>query len=345
MSGNDERRRLGDRIFRIVSVDLSERYADRISGYLTQALVAIGCFAGLIVVRSMVDLVAPGAAPFALSYPFIIIATVLGRWQAGLATLVLTHAYAWNMVLPPVGSFSLPDMSQAPQVVINALSGCVVVAVGEIYRRAVRRALAEKDRIAEERLLFLREIDHRVKNNFAIFAGLVRMEDRHASSPEVSAALRRLGGQVESIARAHQALYRREDGVSEVSMKPYLESLCASIESGMLRGRNVAVRVEAEALAMPRDRAVSVGLVVNELCTNAAKHAFNGRDAGQVAVTLKRADDGIVVTVEDDGVGLRACAAGSQGQTLLNGFATQAGGRLAHVPTTAGTRFELRLGA
>ena len=104
---------------------------------------------------------------------------------------------------------------------------------------------------------------------------------------------------------------------------------------------------EAEAAQVPRDRAVSIGLIVNELVTNAAKHAFVGRDSGRIEVTFRNRSGGWTLSVADNGVGLPPKGApaspGSLGTRLIDAFARQAEGRLRTESGPAGTRVTLDL--
>ena len=94
---------------------------------------------------------------------------------------------------------------------------------------------------------------------------------------------------------------------------------------------------------MDRDRAVSIGLLINELVTNAAKHAFTGRENGNVNVMFRRSDTGWRLTVEDNGIGMDAARAnaspqGGLGTRLVDAFARQANATLNTETSAAGTR-------
>lgn len=336
--------RIGQVLTQIVrTLDLPVLLLPHFSVIMAQFLIGVACSAAAVLTRHAIDLVLPGAGPFALTMPFILFATLFARWQAGAVALVLLALHAWYYVLPAHGSFDFVNATDGPRVLVNVLSGAAVVALGEFFRRVVQGALAQRDRIAEERLLLLQELDHRVKNNFAIVSSLVRMEIRASTSEERTQCLQKIAGRVDSIARAHGALYRGQDDVGQVRMRPYLETLCCSLADGLFRDLNVDLRTKIDDISFERDAAISVGLVVNELCINAAKHAFVGRSHGTVTVAMKRVRDNVLISVEDDGIGLsQSETSGSQqGGALVQAFAIQAGGELRHVPTSRGTRFEV----
>lgn len=183
-----------------------------------------------VLARALVDTVLPYAGPFALTFPFVLFATLFGRWGAGAGVMFFCALYAWYVVLPAHGSFRFEDPADGPRVVVNAVSGILILVLAEYFRRVVRETLLERDAIAEERRLLLEELDHQVKNNFAMVSAMIQMELRTA--PESSLpALHTIRGRDESIARAHEALYRDDAGGSEVPMQPFLSNLCASLNA------------------------------------------------------------------------------------------------------------------
>lgn len=328
---------------RFVKLDFVDRLSPHLPPPAAQAIVGLICAILAVIARMVVDIVFPGAGPFALTLPFVLIATLFGRWGAGVGVMCFSALYAWYFVLPITGSFTFENAADGPRVIVNVLSGFLIVALAEYFRRVVRRALWERDAIAEERRLLLEELDHRVKNNFAMVSAMIRMELR--SAPETAGeSLRTIHGRVESIARAHETLYRGDGGLGEVPMRPYLDNLCASLNSAYFHGTGM-ISSEINEISLPRDKAIAIGLVVNELCVNAAKYAFPYRDDGRIQVKLTTSSDTILISVSDDGVGLPEgpLREGSIGQGLLGSFAEQAGGSLERVDVENGTKIQLRL--
>ena len=320
--------------------------SSKLSAFFGQLVVACLCAVGAVVLRELTDLILPaGAGPFALTFPFVLFATLFARWTAGVITMLLSALFAWYFVLPVNNSFTFEIASDAPRVLVNVLSGFLIVALAEYYRRVVRQAISTRDALAEERKLLLQEIDHRVKNKFAMVSGLVRIEARGAKSHDARQALERLQGRVESISKVHEALFRDEDGDSRVDMQVYLSSLCNSLRDGVVTQDGVQVVTDLRPVNLSRDKAIAVGLVVNELFTNAVKHAFEGREKGEIRVLLETEPAGLVVTVADDGVGMPTgdTRKGSLGQGLLQSFAESAEGELEYPEVAQGTCVRLRL--
>jgi|SRR5579872_5057970 len=240
----------------------------------------------------------------------------------------------------------LKGEAQAPNLIAIFVAGLIIVAVAQAFRQAARREAAERVAKLAERDLMLRELEHRMKNNFQTVAGLIEMQLRRANDEPAKAALKEALGRVVSISQAHRNLYAGED-VRTVDMAVYLKDLCANLAEALFLGELVRLECEAEPTPLERDRAVAVGLIVNELVTNAAKHAFTDGRTGQIRVAFERAPSGYRLVVEDDGQGLPADFASRRkglGRGLVEAFTRQAGGSLT-VSKGPGARFEVDLAA
>ena len=331
---------------RLAELDLPDRLAPAVPRWLTQLGFALLCTVSAELARLLVNLIAPGSAVFALIFPAIMVSTLFARWPAGLATSALSIGYTFFAYFLPTASTrsTVNPLLSVFAIVIGALA---TIALADLFRRAVRRATTERDRQIADRDLFLEEFDHRVKNNFAIVAGLLDMQRRRAADPATAEALGIAATRVGSIARAHRHLYR--DGQPGlVEMPAYLGDLCQTLEEALLLRGTFRLECDIAPIAIERDRAVSIGLVINELVTNAAKHAFTGRDTGTIMVQLRAHADGMTVAVSDDGVGMPDTPAApipgnGLGSRLIEAFARQAGGTIHTDSDRTGTRVTLEL--
>jgi two-component sensor histidine kinase len=335
---------------RLGEFDLADRLAPQVPRWATQLCVVAFCLVGGRILRLVIDLFAPDSAPFALIFPVVMLATLFGRWFAGTVTAIVTLMYAWYHLYPVRESFTFVDRAGAANVMVVAIAAALTIVIGEIFSRAVRRATQERDRQIADRDLFLAEFDHRVKNNFTIVTGLLDMQRRRAADPATIEALGAALARVESIGRAHRHLYRSgQPGL--VEMRDYLGDLCATLSDALLLRGGVVLECEVAEGALPRDRAVSIGLVINELVTNAAKHAFNGRETGTIAVAFGPRPGGWLLTVSDNGSGIDAKAKakpkgdGGLGSRLIEAFARQAGGKISIDSDRTGTIATLLLDA
>jgi two-component sensor histidine kinase/CheY-like chemotaxis protein len=175
-------------------------------------------------------------------------------------------------------------------------------------RHALERdkALAEEQlRASNERLeALLREVNHRVANSLQLVTAMIRLQAGALADPQAQQALGDTERRIDAIAQVHRRLYTTDD-VEGVDMKDYLEALVEELgEAWSSEEPKRALRLEAESIRLPTDRAVSLGVIVNELVSNAFKYAYGPTTPGEVRVSLRRAEDAFVLAVEDDGVGL-----------------------------------------
>jgi PAS domain S-box-containing protein len=216
-----------------------------------------------------------------------------------------------------------------------------------VLTRELESRVRERTAIAQEREVLLREVHHRVKNDLQLICSLLNMQARRLSDPESVAALEESQARVQTIALIHEYMYQSEN-LARLPLSQNIRSLAASvlrvaaIPSGKVR---LDVQVQDE-ITLPVDRAIPCGLILNELLTNALKHAFPDGRSGTLRVILRNATDKRVeLSVEDDGVGMTVPppsngqhhGRGSLGFRLIRAFAEQLGAEL-KVESQGGTR-------
>lgn len=241
----------------------------------------------------------------------------------------------------------------AVEIGLNPLPGSegqqVLATISDVTDR--RAAQTEIERALAEKTVLLNEVHHRVKNNLQVISSLLNLQSRNAE-PGVQAALRDSQSRVRSMALMHQLLFERRD-FSALELGPYLRRLGSLLRDTYLGGGS-KLRLEVDApdcgFSMELQQAIPCGLLVNELVTNAIKHAFPDGRAGQVCIRLRAGTapgDGLaVLEVLDDGIGLPEGLEPGQGRglglQLLPLLAEQARARLA-VRREAGTCVSLHL--
>ena len=331
---------------RLSELDFPDRLAPAVPLWAGQLLWAFSCTAAPIVARRFVDIIFVGAGPYSLVAPAVMIATLFGRWQAGLATLIASVLYVWYAVLPAPNSFHFDVADDLPRTIVNFLTLSAIVLLSEIFRRAARTAVFERDRQIVGRDLLIAEFEHRVRNNFASVTGLLQLQLQHAENEETAEALRAAIGRVESIARANRYLFDSGNAIDRIVMPIYLGELCNALNEALFEQSPVSLDCSSTDETIANDKAVAIGLIVNELVTNAAKHAFpDGRD-GAISVRFERADPGHRLIVEDNGVGIDGPPRpGSLGHRLMDALVKQVGGELDTDSDERGTRITLTMTA
>ena len=210
-----------------------------------------------------------------------------------------------------VGTFRI-ERAQSEPAVVDAYSNVIVDENGRpAFRLAAlvdvhahgKEKLAELEERIREKDTLLREIQHRVKNNLQMITALIRLESRNAGQ-STSVHFNRLAGRIEALQLLYEAL--SEDKTDqEIDLGVYLSQVAsAAMRSYAVEGIRLDLKVDAYPVSV--NVAMPTGLVVNELLTNALKHAFTGRDGGTITLHSLADSTGCRVVVADDGVGLPA---------------------------------------
>jgi two-component sensor histidine kinase len=206
----------------------------------------------------------------------------------------------------------------------------------------LQASLAEKD-------VLLKEVHHRVKNNLQVIISMLKLQSSQIEDPVMLIAMQDSQNRVQSMALIHEKLYQSAD-LAKIDFAGYLGSLANFLmRSYTPSEKQIALRVEAEPVQLGIDAAVPCGLIVNELVSNALKHAFPNGNGGEVAIQLKPSNNGQVeMSIADNGVGLPKNIdlenSPSLGLQLVNALVGQLDGTL-ELHSGQGTRFTLRFSA
>ncbi|HVE82020.1 MAG TPA: histidine kinase dimerization/phosphoacceptor domain -containing protein, partial [Myxococcales bacterium] len=182
------------------------------------------------------------------------------------------------------------------------IGSCIdITELREAQERA-RRLNEELEARLREREVLLREVHHRVKNNLQLISSLINLQMGHGGDPSALVEEGRI--RIRSMALVHEKLYESES-LADVDLASYARDLARMVEAAIGRPGRVELRVEAEQVLLGVDQAIPCGLLLNELLTNALKHAFPDGLSGAVVVKVAPAGDGsVAVEVGDNGVGL-----------------------------------------
>ncbi|HVV94639.1 MAG TPA: histidine kinase dimerization/phosphoacceptor domain -containing protein [Hyphomicrobiales bacterium] len=205
----------------------------------------------------------------------------------------------------------------------------------------MRAANARLEALVGQQEMLLREVNHRVANSLQIIASLVRMQAAQVSDTAAKNALFDTQHRIEVIMQVHRRLYTSAD-VGMVEMDKYLEGLCGELSQSLAaEGQRHQLEVAAAPLAIPTDKAVSVGVIVTELVTNAYKYAYPAGSCGAIRIAFSKcAPSRVALSVEDDGVGMGhgGTSASGLGQRLIHAMAGGLGSEVEIDPAHRGTR-------
>jgi len=271
-----------------------------------------------------------GLLGFYLLFPAIFAASVLFDRGSGVFATLLGAVLLYLLTKPP-------DSVLLPAEVAVSLVGFIVVALGvAIISEGLRTAWERAAAAEQSKDLLLRELGHRTQNNLALVASILSLQARTKDNAEARSALEKAVTRVQAIASAHEHFQPfRHNG--RVEMRPYLEKLCAHLGDSLRDVRPIAVKVEADDVHLPTEQAVPLGLIANELVTNALKHAFPDDRSGIIRLVLKRGSS-LDLVVEDNGVGCPLHKNERLGSRLTRLLAEQLGAKLAWEEASPGCR-------
>jgi len=153
--------------------------------------------------------------------------------------------------------------------------------------------------------LLMRELHHRVKNNLQVLSGIFTLQLQNSKDEGIKNALRENESRLVSMNLIHHKLYA-DSTTTQIEMKEYLTSLLQHIKKSFGQKKQVSLEIDAEPIVLEATKAVAIGLIINELATNAFKYAFDG-DTGRIRLELKQtAKSKILLTLRDNGKGIPA---------------------------------------
>jgi PAS domain S-box-containing protein len=240
-------------------------------------------------------------------------------------------------------SMTLSPIRQPDGTIVGVATIARDITERKAVERTLRRTLAEKDDLLRQKEALLHEVHHRVKNNLQVISAMVSLEARQIGNEAARARMDMIGQRIYAMGQVHEQLYASGD-VAKIDLAAYVEELARGL-SRMYSGLPVGLEVEAERRGWFCDleTAIPLGLILNELITNAFKHAFPADRGGRVRVRLQPlgGEGALRLVVDDDGVGQEedgnGDAARGIGMTLIRVLARQIDADI-RFETAGGTR-------
>ena len=283
-------------------IDLPSELERKLPRPATETLVAFLGIAIAIGMRLAIERLLGDVVPFALTFPVIVGVILLAGTRAGLMTLFGCQLLIWYYILPPRDSFAIDDLTTAANLVLVTVAQLMLVWAVSAYRRSMRASIAASRDEIDGLSMALREIDHRTRNNFQLAIAMLNIQARSAEEPEVRAGLDKAAARLQVIASVYRNLALSSASLDEIRLHDHLEEICERLREGLLSGA-IQLEFRADPIVAPQDLAIRIGLIVNELITNAAKHAFPDGNS-EVVVELRRlTGDYIALEVRDNGKG------------------------------------------
>jgi len=274
-----------------------------------------------------------GVSSFFVMYPAIFLAALLfdrgsGFVATGLSTALLVASIQHRGGDQMLAQYWLP-------LSLFLLLGLGLATLTELLRKGWERAV-EAEGVKD---VLYRELGHRTKNDLALAASVLNLQARSQPNPQIKAALNTAVARLQVLGKAHERLDPTGKG-DGVPMRDYIEALCQSLEDSVSDSLQVKVRVECGEVELPVRRAIPVGLIVNELVTNAYKHAFATAEEGHMIISLRRRQ-GCILTVEDDGIGCPDAAVPKVGSQLVQLLVRQLDGKMERRGANPGCRVSI----
>ncbi|MDP3556335.1 MAG: sensor histidine kinase [Bacteroidota bacterium] len=212
------------------------------------------------------------------------------------------------------------------------------------------KQIGQKNEIIEQSLkekeALIKEVHHRVKNNLQIISSMLSLQIGKVEDENTTTILKDAQQRINAISLTHQMLYQK-DNISSISMGDYVETLVGQIEKTIFSNSiELIISIASRERKINIDSAVPLGLLINEILTNAYKHAFKENEKGKVSISLMNNDNESVLTISDNGKGLpdnfEKLNEKSMGMELINILASQLNADL-KIESSKGTTFIIKI--
>lgn len=270
------------------------------------------------------------SALFILLIGIFIASIVFDRWSGFYATLLATVSSYFTI------RHLHPTVPSTLTLAVFAGVGVALSIVSEALRLAFERAVKAE----REKDILFRELSHRMQNNLAMAVSLLNMQGRSHANPEIRAALLKAVDRLNILAEGQRHLQLQSTGT--VEMQAYLGQVCGNLSRSVGAAHAIDFTFKIEPMSLTADRALVVGLVTNELVTNAIKYAFSQDRKGTITVAFSRNAAGdLELIVDDDGLGCPDDAVDGFGSKLIRGLVAQHGGQSVRHKRNPGCRVQV----
>ncbi|MEM9869181.1 MAG: sensor histidine kinase, partial [Bacteroidota bacterium] len=221
---------------------------------------------------------------------------------------------------------------------------------GKNLLRAHNRLYNSRNEIQErikEKETLLKEVHHRVKNNLQTVSSLLSLQSRAIADEKIGTIIKSSQNRVVSMAMVHEMLYKRDDYLSKIELKPYVQELCEYlVRSVKGNTNNVKLNLEIDDNKLSIDTVIPLGLIINETITNALKYGIKEDQPGELTIALQKVSDNrYVMHIGDNGIGysdeINPKTSKSLGLKLIYNLARQLRGSISRETNKKGTHYRM----
>jgi PAS domain S-box-containing protein len=214
----------------------------------------------------------------------------------------------------------------------------------EELEKGIADRTAKLNASLEEKVVLLREIHHRVKNNLQIIISLLNLQSRYIEDERTQQLIRESQNRIRAMAHVHEKLYQSED-ISKINLDDYVRFLGNSLfQFYGMKGKGITFTTDIKDISLDINTAIPAGLMINELISNSLKYAFPGGRKGEISIAIKRENNSLSILFADTGVGIPSDfdwrTAKSLGLRLVISLVEQLDGTI-ELDRTEGTAFTI----
>ena len=296
-------------------------------------------------------------SPFVFVLAIIVFAGYVTTKVFGQLYLILNLAVLTLLFLYDIGDFKIsentvPAESRHWFAYLSAMFAVYLLGgvFGKNLLRAHHRLYKSRNEIQErieEKETLLKEVHHRVKNNLQTVSSLLSLQSRSIDDSKISNIIKSSQNRVVSMAMVHEMLYKRDDYLSKIELKPYVQELCDYlVRSVKGSGNNVHVNLDIKNYKLSIDTVIPLGLIINETITNALKYGIAEVRDGKIHVSVEKiADNRYKMYLGDNGIGyseeINPKTTNSLGLKLIYNLARQLRGSITRDYAKKGTHYTI----
>ena len=212
-------------------------------------------------------------------------------------------------------------------VIIMAAISLIILTISNTAKSKSKELIEKKNK---ENELLLKELHHRVKNNLQIIYSLINLQKRRIDSPALHQSLSMVQNRIKTMSLVHQNLHENEN-FKEVNLEAYVKTITDYLKLLYLNEvKEIAIQLTVDSsIQIIMDRAITIGLLINEIVSNSMKYAFKGRSEGLITIDVQKLHNGYQMSISDNGIGFSSELADSKslGLYLIENLVKQLQGR------------------